>query len=338
MNRNNLLILGIVLLGLGAAIGAGAMWWVLGSNAEPSQPISAPTLSLEEETDEPDASGTEIAALRAAIDEALGQEPENDSTRAAAISALGEEIGALEEQVALLSTASAGAESMDEVVSTEEAEESADTATATPVPTASPAAEDSAAAAQQTAGDSLSGRGLFRIDSELSEVRFIINEELFGNPKEVIGSTNQVAGDIIVNFDAPSDSQVGEIRINARTLETDDENRNRAIRNQILQSRLDEFEFTSFVPTQISGMPEAVALGETVNFEVTGDLTVRHITSPVTFDVTATLVAEDRLEGTASALVTRDVFELNIPRAPGVANVSNEVGLEIDFVAMQVEE
>ena len=179
---------------------------------------------------------------------------------------------------------------------------------------------------------------LFRINREISEVRFTIHEELFGSPKTVIGGTNEVAGDIIVNMENAANSQVGEIRINARTLETDDENRNRSLRNLILESSKDEFEFISFQPTAITGLPEApVAVGDTVTFQLTGDLTVRHVTNSVTFDVTVTLDSEERLEGSASTSTTRAAYDLTIPSAPGVANVTDEVTLEIDFVADLVE-
>ncbi|MBZ0302775.1 MAG: YceI family protein [Anaerolineae bacterium] len=321
-------ILWLVLLAIGAGVGAAGMWWVLGGSGEPSEPISAPTLSLDV-TEATDSAATEVSQLRSDVDAALGQDtaPANDSTRVAAIRAMSAQIDALENQMADLSTAAAiQAESM--------------SVTATPLPpTSTPDASptpDPSATPQTEAG--LTGRSLFRIDPTLSEVRFIIHEELFGNPKEVIGSTDQVAGDIIVDFQNPANSQVGEIRINARTLETDDENRTRALRNQILQSRLDEFEFSTFVPTAISGMPAGpVNVGDTVTFELTGDLTVRNITNPVTFAVTATLTAENRLDGTASAMVTRTEYELTIPRAPGVANVTDDLALEITFVANLVE-
>jgi polyisoprenoid-binding protein YceI len=179
---------------------------------------------------------------------------------------------------------------------------------------------------------------LFRINREFSEVRFTIHEELFGSPKTVIGVTNELAGDIIVNMENAANSQVGEIRVNARTLATDDENRNRSLRNLILESSKDEFEFISFQPTELSGLPEGpVAIGDTVTFQLTGDLTVRHITNSVTFDVTVTLDSEERLEGSATTMTTRAAYELTIPTAPGVANVTDEVTLEIDFVADLVE-
>lgn len=210
------------------------------------------------------------------------------------------------------------------------AEPTAETATALPEATEDPAQGDQAAGSPQ--------RVLFRIVPERSQVRFLIDELLFGAPNTVVGQTNQVAGDIIADLGNPPSSQVGEIRINARSLATDNEFRNRALRNQILQSARDEFEFIRFVPTALEGLPEGVTVGEPFSFRITGDLTIRDITQPVTFEATVTLASETRLEGTATATVQRGAFELTIPNVPGVADVSEDVGLEIDFVAEAVQE
>lgn len=298
MNRG--ILIGLILLIIGAGAGAGVTWWLLGGAGTPSGPISAPTLSLDM-TEEADPAATEIAQLRAEIDAALGgATAANDSTRVANIRLLAQQVEAM------------GA--------------------------ATPSAAQSSAVETPLPETASAGRGLYRINAELSEVRFIIYEELFGNPKDVVGGTHQVAGDIIVDYGSAASSRVGEIRINARTLETDDENRTRALRNQILQSRLDDYEFISFVPTALSGLSSGpVAVGDTVTFQITGDLTVRNITQPVTFDATATLVSEQRLQGSATATTTRAAFQLSIPNAPGVANVADEVALEIDFVADLVE-
>jgi polyisoprenoid-binding protein YceI len=178
---------------------------------------------------------------------------------------------------------------------------------------------------------------LFRIVSEESEVRFLIDELLRGQPVTAVGRTDQVAGDILIDTDNPSNSQLGAIRVNVRTLATDSSFRDRAIRSRILMSAQDEFEFSEFVPTSLTGLPQSVTLGESVDLSVTGDLTVRDITREVTFQVTVTPVSETRLEGLAKATVLRSDYDLNIPSVPNVANVSDEVRLEIGFVALAVD-
>ena len=151
----------------------------------------------------------------------------------------------------------------------------------------------------------------------------------------MVGTTDQVAGDIFVDFATPANSKVGVIRINARTLLTDQESRNRALRSQILESANDKYQFIEFTPTAIKGLPDKVLVGSTIKFTVTGDLKIRDIVQSVTFDVAVT-VSADSLTGSATTQVTRDQFNLKIPNAPGVANVSNDVTLDIKFNAPKV--
>ncbi|NJN44118.1 MAG: YceI family protein [Anaerolineae bacterium] len=158
-----------------------------------------------------------------------------------------------------------------------------------------------------------------------------MDEQLRGQPVTAIGTSNQIAGELSVDLTNPQRSSVGTIQVNARTLETDQNFRNRAIQNEILQTG--SYEFITFVPTEVAGLPNSLAVGETITFQITGDLTIREITQQVTFDVTATLVAADRIAGLASTTVLRSDYNLVIPSVPSVANVSEEVLLEIDFVA-----
>jgi polyisoprenoid-binding protein YceI len=174
---------------------------------------------------------------------------------------------------------------------------------------------------------------VFNIVPESSEVRFITHEVLRGSPNTVTGRTNQVAGQIGVDFDTPANSQIGEIKIDARSLSTDNELRNRAIRGQILQSSQDEFEFITFKPTGITGLPDTVRPGNDFTFNITGDLTIRDITKPVTFEVVVTPNSKTQITGSANATVQRSDYDLTIPNVPGVADVDQAVRLEIDFIA-----
>ena len=204
-------------------------------------------------------------------------------------------------------------------------------------PTTAAAAEPAATqapAALQASGDAK----LFRIVSEESEARYEIDELLRGEPTRVVGLTDQVAGDIIVDFANASASQVGVIRINVRTMVTPEDRRDRAVRSRILQSAEDQFEFVDFTPTALEELPDSVAVGDTASFTIVGDLKIRDITAEARFQTTVTVVAEDRLEGTAEATVLRSTYNLVIPQVPFVANVGDEVLLGIKFVATAVDQ
>ena len=167
--------------------------------------------------------------------------------------------------------------------------------------------------------------------SEGTEARFLIREELRGERFTVVGVTTEVVGRMRVDLSDLSRSQMGEILINARTFVTDSSNRNRAIRGPILAA--EQYEFITFRPTEVIGLSGAAETEGEYSFSVVGELVVRDISRPVTFEVVARWTAGERLEGTASAIVLRSDFDLSIPSVPFVANVADEIGLELDFTA-----
>ncbi len=182
----------------------------------------------------------------------------------------------------------------------------------------------------------VSGLTIFNIVTDQSKVSFTVNEVLNGSPNTVVGTTDQVAGQIGVDFAHPQDSLLGEIIINARTLRTDSDLRDRMIRGTILQSSQDQYELIHFKPTALTMRPASVTFGQPFTFQIVGDLTIRDITKSVTFDTTVTADSQTKLEGTAAATIQRDDFELTIPNVPEVASADEAVKLEIEFVATPV--
>ncbi len=180
-----------------------------------------------------------------------------------------------------------------------------------------------------------SGAATFVIDQTRSSARFEIDEELRGNPNHVVGTTDQVAGQVRVDSDDLSTAEFSEIVVNARTLATDSERRDRAIRGPvILNSAADEFELITLQVTSVDGLTGSAAVGEVIDFTLVGDLTVKGSTQSVSFDVSVTMTGDDTIEGSAVADVTRDQFGIGIPSVPGVANVTDEVLIGLDFVAV----
>jgi polyisoprenoid-binding protein YceI len=172
---------------------------------------------------------------------------------------------------------------------------------------------------------------IYTISAADSEVAFELDEDLRGTRTTVLGVTDQVAGEIALDLNDLAATQVGVIQINARTLATDNDFRNRAIQNEILNTG--EFEFITFTPTAVNGLPATAQIGEEITFTIEGGLTVRDVTLPVTFEVVATAVSETQISGVAQATILRSEFGLNIPNVPGVANVEDEVVLTITFLA-----
>ncbi len=175
---------------------------------------------------------------------------------------------------------------------------------------------------------------LYQIDKAESSVSFEIDEILGGNPFRVVGVTTEVAGEVLIDFDEPAASQLGTVVINVRTLATDSNFRDRAIRGPILGSSRDENEFATFEPTDIEGFPDSVTMGDQVPLRITGTFSLSGESRPVTFDTEVTVVSADRVEVTGAVTVLRSDFGLTIPDVPSVSDVADEILLVIDLVAV----
>lgn len=157
----------------------------------------------------------------------------------------------------------------------------------------------------------------FEIDQTRSTARFEIDDEVLnGSPQHVVGTTDQVVGQILVDPSDPGSVEFSEIVLNARTLTSDSERRDRAMRGPlVLDSGSDEHELISYAVTSVDRLG-AVTIGGTVDFTITGDLTIKGNTQPVVFDVTAVMVDANTIDGSAVAEITRDMFEIGIPACP----------------------
>src|SRR5690242_10230977 len=87
---------------------------------------------------------------------------------------------------------------------------------------------------------------IFAIDSSSSQATFTIDEILFGKPNTVVGQTSQVAGQIAINTKDPSQSKIGEIKVDVSALTTDDPLRNQTLRGRILETDDPSNQFATF--------------------------------------------------------------------------------------------
>ena len=223
----------------------------------------------------------------------------------------------------------------------EEEQVAADTGAAEPDPTAATSATttSTSAAPAEDPGEEPGEEPaavVYRIEKAESTVRFEIDEILNGSPKRVVGTTSEVAGEVLIDFDDPTASGLGAVVINVRTLETDSSFRDRATRGPILGSARDENEFATFEPTDITGLPEQVTVGDRLSLTVVGDLTLSGVTLPVEFAIEVAVDSTERIEVAGAAVVLRSDFGLVVPDVPSVSDVADEVTLGIDLVLVAV--
>lgn len=201
------------------------------------------------------------------------------------------------------------------------------TTTAAPAETTAPAATETTEAPSdgEDAGDA-AGAVTF-VAGEGTQAGFEVEEVLRGDDVVVVARNGSVDVEATIDFDDPAASEIGVVTIDAAGFVTDEDRRNNAIRQFILD--VGDFPEITFAPSSFDGAADALSGGTGT---ITGDLTIRDVTVPVTFEVTATEASANGITAEATATVDRTDWGLNIPSVPFVASVADDVVLVLDLV------
>ncbi|HUW02272.1 MAG TPA: YceI family protein [Acidimicrobiales bacterium] len=176
---------------------------------------------------------------------------------------------------------------------------------------------------------------LYRISADDgSSVTYRVEEDLAGRSQTTEGVTSVLGGDIAVNTEDPSASRIGTIVVNVEMFESDSSLRDKRIRHDFLEST--HYPFASFEASSVEGIPAAADDGASGDLTITGDLTVKETTAPVTFTGEVTLVG-DELRATVSATVLMSTYDVGPINIAGLAHTSDEVELTFDLVARRVD-
>ncbi|NJN68140.1 MAG: YceI family protein [Chloroflexaceae bacterium] len=204
---------------------------------------------------------------------------------------------------------------------------------AVPTETPTPAATADTDIADTDVVDVPENAVIYTIVPEESQVSYTVDEVFLREGTRLataIGITQQIEGQVFYDPENPQNSTVGEITIDISAFKSDSERRDTAIRDRWLESAT--YPLATFVPTSVEDLPESYTEGETVSFSIVGNLTVRDITSPVTFETTTTIEG-DTLTGTSTANVLMTDFGFDPPDIAGVLKAENDVLITFDFVA-----
>ena len=162
--------------------------------------------------------------------------------------------------------------------------------TPAPPPTAAPAPTTAAPAAPTTPATA-AGITHFQIAGDSSLASYTTREKFFNQPSPIFvtGMTAAITGNL--NLDRttwqPAADPPSVITVDLRTLKTDSSRRDNAIRGRFLES--DKYPLATFVLKQVAGVPQSYQEGTEVTVVLEGELTVREITKPVSWQGTAKL-------------------------------------------------
>ncbi|MDO8971826.1 MAG: YceI family protein [Saprospiraceae bacterium] len=211
------------------------------------------------------------------------------------------------------------------------------TATATARPTEAPKATEamkSTDAIKATNPSSApSGKTTYKIVPGDSKVTYEVGETFLNQNNRfnlAKGVTSQVTGQVFGDKANPTASSMGEIQIDISQFKSDSDRRDGYIRGNGLESG--KYPIAKFVPTKIETLPASYTEGSEHSFKVSGDLTIKQTTKPVTWEVTTKLVG-DTLTGKATTELLMSDFKVGPISILGVLNTEDKVKLTFDFVA-----
>lgn len=168
--------------------------------------------------------------------------------------------------------------------------------------------------------------GESQLQYEVSEV-FINQDNRFN---VAVGTTTQITGDISGDPNNPQDITFSTFTADISQFTSDSRRRDNAIRDRFLESA--RFPDVTFSITQVEGLPETYREGEEVSLQIMGDLTVREVTNPVTFDTVVKLEG-NTLSGNATTTILMSDYGFGPISIAGILNTEDEVKVTLDFVA-----
>ncbi len=163
-----------------------------------------------------------------------------------------------------------------------------------------------------------------------SEARYRVREQLAGVefPNDAVGVTKALSGEIVLDDAGAVVPSRSKISVDLRTLKSDRERRDGYIQRRTLET--EQHPMAELVVTGIQGLPATLPTTGALALTLTGNLTIRGVTRPTTWQVTATAGA-DGYRGSAKTTFTFAEFELTKPRVAVVMSVDDQIALELDF-------
>lgn len=151
--------------------------------------------------------------------------------------------------------------------------------------------------------------------------------------KQTIGQTGAVAGYLALDFAAePPQLLAADFTVDISTLATNRSERDTMLRNNWLESA--QYPQARFVATAVDNLPAAVRPGESVTFDLLGDLTIREVTLPVRLATTAVLT-DDAITADATVGLTMTDFGFQPPSLANAVAVENAFTVFVQLTATE---
>ncbi len=147
---------------------------------------------------------------------------------------------------------------------------------------------------------------------------------------DAVGTTHSVQGNFRIHTGNNPLVTGMNITVDLRTLQTDSSMRDNFVRRNSLQT--DTYPYATFVSVSTQGLPANYTDGQTVRFQLIGNLTMHGKTNKETFAVQGK-VENNTITGTATSTIYMTDFGIQPPNLANIAVAQNKVVITLDFTA-----
>lgn len=173
----------------------------------------------------------------------------------------------------------------------------------------------------------------FQIVSAQTTASYSVYEDLIIQSKpnnDAIGTTHSVTGSFSIKRGASPLVEGMKITVDLSTLQTDSAMRDRYVRQNTLQT--DIYPDATFVSVSTQGLPSTYTDGQTVQFQLIGNLTMHGKTNKEVFAVQGQIVGST-ITGKATSTIYMTDFGITPPDLANIAIAQNKVLITITFTA-----
>ena len=199
--------------------------------------------------------------------------------------------------------------------------------------TLSPTATGAATAAETSTAST--GLRTFQIVPAQTTASYSVYENLIFQNKpnnDAVGTTHSVQGSFHIQTGTSPLVEAMNVKVDLSTLQTDARMRDNYVRQHTLET--DTYPDATFISVSTQGLPTSYVDGQSVHFQLTGNLTMHGKTNKEVFDVQGKVVGK-QVTGTATSTIYMTDFGIQPPNLANIAISQNKVLVTITFTAQE---
>ncbi len=180
------------------------------------------------------------------------------------------------------------------------------------------------------------GMSTFQIVPAQTIASYSVYENLIFQNKpnnDAVGTTHSVQGSFKIRTGASPLVAAMNLTVDLRTLQSDSSRRDNYIQQNTLQT--DTYPYATFVSVSTQGLPASYSDGQTVHFQIVGNLTMHGTTNKEVFDVQGKVVG-NTITGTATSTIYMTDFGIQPPNLANIAIAQNKVVVTLHFTAQRL--